>query len=1354
MKRKLLILSMVFAGMSVQAQTGLVTLKVTDGFNADVVVEDLPVADHLVQGIDNATTGFYKKGLFVPNERGLNPEMPIISNHQNAYFIPYDRNNAFKFTEDGQSATFELEEPITAVSVWVLGISANGASTMEVVFNYSTGGSSEPQRITYGDWWNSNYNDEEAFSKLDRISPESGSPQGVDQVHLDEYRVYTDLDKAEAETSVTSITITRVSGGMPAILGFSADYQPVVVKSGFNEDIISEKEPVGESVTTGIDAQGWVLMTKDVGSLTLNEGGLAEDGLIVSNKGITYRLDYAGLNAARLAGNTRTALLEIAGKPKCEKLYFLGACGNGPQDINVTVSYANKEVSTGTFTLKDWYRDTAEGDEAVYGLGRFYNAVADLRYGFRLYEGEIETNPELGILSIELTSTDGTPVIMGVSALASLEGLSPFVGAPVAEGEYYLYNVETGLWLQNNNMEKNPADWTTRAQVDVDGLPFGLVAEIDETGAPAYRIDPFFEGNHSINGDNLYMDTRDAVTSWTFRPATESAANNAYYIESGNYALGVSPKSAATGAGTADEMIIDNYTRSTWQLVTKEERLAQLAKATPDTPAELTWLIEGNSFPANYERNNSWKREGDATGFAIGGDWDGNKNRVLETWNLSKADVYQELSVPNGCYQLQAAGAFSPSDNGGVNAERLAKYLDGTLENYGWFYANTEKVQMPSFYSVQFDEKYQDRANRELVVDGRSYWIADGVNQISRNITDGRFKSDVVTVNVFDGKLRVGAKVEDAEHGGNWIIIDNFRLSYLGPEYDQSLIDKSEAELQELVDEGNELLDAENGGTPAMQENLTNALAEANDALESDDPAQIAAATEKLANAEKEIKASVVDLALLKATLGLTADEESTISDFDEANQVGNEMLEVAETADQVTKALSKVRKARKLNAVEKQENVFSGVEPEDQGVYYLYNVGTKQYFQGGSSWGAHAAVGVPGIPVTLEAKGEGFRINTNLENGIGQKYLNNTGYCDTDWNGAWTFKPVAEETAPAKGMKATDETPSPKFSYNIVQVENESVGLGFDPDSDTDTGYDYFDTVNSNFGDLSDPKAQWVLVTEEERDELLKDATFESPVDATHRIGMPGFNQRERVKRNGDEETLAWTWTAGGIEGRINAGNTTNHSNFAFAVKGESFELSQELEGLLPGIYTVKAQGFYRPGSLEETVEKTKSGGGFEIPLLLVLTGEEESQAKGDGDSEPVPGKVEVAFPSIVDGVDEAPGYGVSTEVGELPGDVFSGISYMENGSYEVEGMVKVGEDGKLTISVKKDEFVDDDLAVVDNFKLLYHGEKDPAAVRGVVVDENEKADSKIYTLDGIQVKKAVKPGLYIKNGKKFVVK
>ena len=93
------------------------------------------------------------------------------------------------------------------------------------------------------------------------------------------------------------------------------------------------------------------------------------------------------------------------------------------------------------------------------------------------------------------------------------------------------------------------------------------------------------------------------------------------------------------------------------------------------------------------------------------------------------------------------------------------------------------------------------------------------------------------------------------------------------------------------------------------------------------------------------------------------------------------------------------------------------------------------------------------------------------------------------------------------------------------------------------------------------------------------------------------------------------------------------------------------------------------------------------------------------------------------------------------------------QNGLYKVGGIVKVGDDGELTISVTKAGGVERDWVVVDNFRLAYLGENKPTGINGVV-DEAAAKDGKIYNINGMQVKDASQRGVYIKNGKKFVVK
>ncbi len=72
----------------------------------------------------------------------------------------------------------------------------------------------------------------------------------------------------------------------------------------------------------------------------------------------------------------------------------------------------------------------------------------------------------------------------------------------------------------------------------------------------------------------------------------------------------------------------------------------------------------------------------------------------------------------------------------------------------------------------------------------------------------------------------------------------------------------------------------------------------------------------------------------------------------------------------------------------------------------------------------------------------------------------------------------------------------------------------------------------------------------------------------------------------------------------------------------------------------------------------------------------------------------------------------------------------------------------------------------VVDNFRVVYYGKETTkeavaakldasSGVESVVTDEAvEVKDNRIFNLQGIQVANPTQPGIYIQNGKKFVVR
>ena len=68
----------------------------------------------------------------------------------------------------------------------------------------------------------------------------------------------------------------------------------------------------------------------------------------------------------------------------------------------------------------------------------------------------------------------------------------------------------------------------------------------------------------------------------------------------------------------------------------------------------------------------------------------------------------------------------------------------------------------------------------------------------------------------------------------------------------------------------------------------------------------------------------------------------------------------------------------------------------------------------------------------------------------------------------------------------------------------------------------------------------------------------------------------------------------------------------------------------------------------------------------------------------------------------------------------------------------------------------MDADWAVFDNFRLTYFGKQvSQGTITGIdTIKNNVVEDGKIYNLQGMEVKRPLKSGIYIRNGKKFIVK
>ena len=289
------------------------------------------------------------------------------------------------------------------------------------------------------------------------------------------------------------------------------------------------------------------------------------------------------------------------------------------------------------------------------------------------------------------------------------------------------------------------------------------------------------------------------------------------------------------------------------------------------------------------------------------------------------------------------------------------------------------------------------------------------------------------------------------------------------------------------------------------------------------------------------------------------------------------------------------------------------------------------------------------------------------------------------------------------------------------------------------------YSAVDSNVADeKGDEDNMWILVSKEDRDALLEAATEENPVDASYAIKMPNFNQREYEISGGWDnlsgEEYAWEHTNGTIYNR-----GSNNHDFAFeAFNQDPVDISQTIYDLKPGYYILSVQGYYRDCT-EVDYTQAIAAGGYEPKQLANLFAWDANM-----------NQITTPLVTIDQYANYAPGYGwnSNTSVGWIPNNPQQATNYFQVGAYKNSLLVQVGDDGVLTIGVHKEGGAEKDWVCLDNFRLTYLGTQTPTGINGVTDDAETVKDGKIYNLQGVQVKSATQRGIYIQNGKKFVVK
>ena len=264
-------------------------------------------------------------------------------------------------------------------------------------------------------------------------------------------------------------------------------------------------------------------------------------------------------------------------------------------------------------------------------------------------------------------------------------------------------------------------------------------------------------------------------------------------------------------------------------------------------------------------------------------------------------------------------------------------------------------------------------------------------------------------------------------------------------------------------------------------------------------------------------------------------------------------------------------------------------------------------------------------------------------------------------------------------------------FGWTVSQLSNGNYTIS--------NGSQYLSAGNDNLVVLSDNADEWRFITVDERKEAMAAATSSAPVDATFLIKGANFNRND--KRNDN-----WTVSDDCTNRNLSGGNNENNCAESYH---STFTISQVVEDAPAGTYTLTIQGFCR-----------QDGGAAEDAPVFFAN--EETKAFG-------------------------PLTGTENSMTDASVSFTSGLYTMEPIT------VVVAEDGTLTVGVKgtgTSQWV-----IWDNFQLKYYGNGgSPDAISETVAEPARFEDGAIYNLRGQKMTGTLKPGLYIKNGKKIVIK
>ena len=382
---------------------------------------------------------------------------------------------------------------------------------------------------------------------------------------------------------------------------------------------------------------------------------------------------------------------------------------------------------------------------------------------------------------------------------------------------------------------------------------------------------------------------------------------------------------------------------------------------------------------------------------------------------------------------------------------------------------------------------------------------------------------------------------------------------------------------------------------------------------------------------------------------------------------------------------------------------VLEATEVQDGSVYYVKNTGLNLQLATGADWGTRAVLKEEGLLTTVHFDAAANLYVLEFPGSNWTMYRSNADgdvYMDRTFDNTWNIQLVDEEN-----LIYTIQAPSTAGGYNANQYfgstgqkENDNYILKYNRDKNRYANYIKWQFLNISlyearltlckdlihasetteldltsyseiYATSKDPNEVRNAIKELNREvltEKTRDASPDNPVDITDYLVNPSF-----------DGNTAEGWTMEGA-------GAVNYHEVEFYER--TFDMYQEVTGLLPGRYVLKAQGFERP--------KENDGG------AAYASGTETIHARLYANSE-IFSEHSIPFNSLYKHTYSGDG----THNGYV-NDMASAGRALTDGYYEmVLAEIMLAEDDVLTIGAKTDFSQPYYWVLFDNFRLEYVG-------------------------------------------------